>query len=93
MPAIHLDDPLQLRAVEVGDIRTDRVLTAKLQSPQPTVAEDGPEHRLGLALVAAEGTGSGEQFPRDESLRSHVSGTHTPPSTTHTQCEKAEITP
>ena len=56
MIAVHLDDELSRDAGEVGEVGTDRMLTAKLGAANPASAQELPDLAFGETAVATEFT-------------------------------------
>ncbi len=54
---VRLDDQPALKAREIGDERTKRVLTAEFEPAQPAVAQPRPQKTLGFGRFAACGAG------------------------------------
>jgi hypothetical protein len=53
LPAVQLDDQHAFEAAEVDDVRTDRMLAAKLHA-QLMPAQAHPEPPLGVSFAAAQ---------------------------------------
>jgi len=53
LPAVHLDHQPLLKAHEIGDVRTKRLLTAELASTQLTATEVLPHEAFTLGLSSA----------------------------------------
>jgi len=54
LAAVDLDHQLARKAREIGDIVSDRMLTSKLATGQPTAAQRAPKYMLGAGRVAPE---------------------------------------
>jgi len=54
MPAVDLDDQPRFQAAEVRDVRTNRVLTAELETTETPIAEEHPHSPLGIRLRVAQ---------------------------------------
>jgi hypothetical protein len=54
LPAVDFDDELEFVAVEIGRVRTDRRLAAKLQAVKLAIAQPLPHAALAKAGIAAE---------------------------------------
>ena len=50
LAAVQLDDDPRLIAIEVDDIRRNRVLAAEFMADEAAVAQHQPEARLGVGL-------------------------------------------
>jgi len=58
VPAVHFDDELQQRSIEVDDVRVQHMLPTELHAAKPTVPKRVPEdalrRRRSLALLASK---------------------------------------
>jgi len=56
--AVQLDDQLEVKTEEVGDIASERGLTPEFPTFEAAIAEQGPEADLGWRGVGSETTGA-----------------------------------
>ena len=52
--AIDLDDELLLHAGEVGEVRTDRMLTSELAANELAIAKQAPNQTFGIACLVPQ---------------------------------------
>src|SRR5690242_1312577 len=68
LPAVELDDQPHLRAAEVRDVRTDRMLAAKLEAVKASITKERPQPALRLRL----------RSPQTPRVRSQIFAHHPP---------------
>jgi hypothetical protein len=54
LATVELDAQSRIRTVEVGDVRSYRMLAAELEAAETTIAELGPELEFGIGLAGAK---------------------------------------